>query len=467
MARIVGMTGIPEASREALQAAIAAMKSGQRALARQHARRAVNLDPRCEEGWLILAGLADPKVGIAFARRALSINPESQRAKEAVHWFEDKLAAEKTKRPMQEELHQVTGAQTTATISRRHARPRVDVLPAKRVGKWRETWRAFRRHKAAVLGLFLVLVFLLVAIAAPILTPYDPNEGGFEHIREAPLTRFEPAPEKLEACHWSGTFLEDWGCGIFLAGTDRIGRDFFSRIIYATRTSLAVALVASLVSLAIGITFGTISGYAGGQVDEIMMRFVDFLYSLPVFLIVLGIQSFFRLFWRNQEGLLGALDTLNRNMGGLLFLFVAIGAVNWVGMARLARAMVHGQKTQDYILAARSLGASEVQIILKHLLPNIIGPLIVLETIAIPGYIFLEATLSFIGLGVHSATRGGVAGVELPSWGVMIREGYPGLRTSPYLVLLPSLALTILTVAFNFLGDGLRDAIDPRTRKRR
>jgi oligopeptide transport system permease protein len=458
--------------RQALRSAIQALESGQKADARQYARVAVNLDPRCEQGWLILAGLANPSVGIAYARRALFINPESQRAQAAVRWFEEKLDVEKRVKPPVQETEAVKDSPAEIVVppkrSPEKGRAALQIgYKARRGGAWRDTWRAFRRHRAAVVGFSLVVLFLIVALGAPLFTPYNPDAGGFEHLREKPMTRFEPTAEKLETCHWKGTFLQDWGCGIFIAGTDAVGRDFYSRIVYATRTSLAVALVASLVSLSIGITFGTISGYTGGQTDEIMMRFVDFLYSLPVFLIVLGIQSFFRLFWRHQEGLMGVIDTLNRNMGGLLFLFVAIGAVNWVGMARLARAMVHSQKGKDYILAARSLGTNEVQIILKHLLPNIIGPLIVLETIAIPGYIFLEATLSFIGLGVHTTTRGGVVGVDLPSWGVMIRDGYPGLRTNPYLVLLPSLALTLLTVAFNFLGDGLRDAIDPRTRKRR
>ncbi|MFN2149538.1 MAG: ABC transporter permease subunit [Anaerolineales bacterium] len=453
-----------EAALEALHAAKRALRQGNLAEARSSARQAAMLDPGLPDAWLILAGLAPPSAGLAYAQRALELAPDNPRAQQAVRWLEAHQAVHRKPEPVIEAAPRVESAAKTEP---RPLQRKLDEPSTPRRGLLIDTWRAFRRHRAAVLGLALVAFFLGLAVFAPIFTPYDPNLGSFEHLREEPLTRFEPAPDVLEQCHWRGTPLESWGCSTFIAGTDRGGRDFYSRMVYAARTSLAVAFVASIVSLSIGITYGTVSGYAGGQVDEIMMRFVDFLYSLPVFLIVLGIQSFFSLYWRSQEGFIGWLDQINRNMGGLLFLFIAIGAVNWVGMARLSRAMVHSQKGKDYILAARSLGANEVQIILRHLLPNILGPLLVMETIAIPGYIFLEATLSFIGLGVHSTIRGGQTGVDLPSWGAMIRDGYAGLRTSPYLVLLPSLALTLLTVAFNFMGDGLRDAIDPRTRKRR
>jgi len=460
------------AASAALNEAKRALRAGDLGEARSMARKAAMLDPRLVEAWLILAGLANPAAGLAYAQRALELDPDNPVARQAVSWLESRQspgAPPPAPRPAAAPAASAPATPAPRPKAKAPAARRSDLEEptTTRRGLLTDTWRAFRRHRAAVLGLALVGFFLVLAIFAPIFTPYDPGVNMFPHLREEPMTQFEPDPETLEQCHWLGTPLEAVGCTTFIAGTDRAGRDFYSRMVYAARTSLLVAFVASLVSLSIGITYGTVSGYAGGQVDEVMMRFVDFLYSLPVFLIVLGIQSFFSLYWRSQEGFIGWLDQINRSMGGLLFLFIAIGAVNWVGMARLSRAMVHSQKSKDYVMAARSLGANEIQIILRHLLPNILGPLLVMETIAIPGYIFLEATLSFIGLGVHSTTRGGQGGAEIPSWGAMIREGYAGLRTSPYLVLLPSLALTLLTIAFNFMGDGLRDAIDPRTRKRR
>lgn len=442
----------------ALKYASAALKAGMRMEARRMATRALEWRSDRHEAWLILAALAAPRAGLEYARKAHEIAPKSDQVREALEWFETQVPAREPSGVL--EVHRSISVQAQQSNA-------LEFIEMPSSSLWSDTWKGFKRHRAALVSLIILIVYFIIAIFAPLFTPYDPDLASFEYIREEPMTRFEPEQERLEQCHWYGTPLEDAGCKIFIAGTDSVGRDLFSRTIYASRTSLAVALVASAVSIMIGITYGTIAGYAGGQVDEAMMRFVDFLYSLPVFLIVLGIQSFFRLWYVETEGVLGILETLNRQTGGLLFLFIAIGAVNWVGMARLSRAMVHSQKTNDYISAARSIGANEVQIIVRHLLPNILGPLLVMETIAIPGYIFLEATLSFIGLGVMTSRRGGSAAADLPSWGTMIREGYPGLRQSPYLILLPSIALTILTLAFNFMGDGLRDAIDPRTRKQK
>lgn len=452
------MPDLNEQYESTVKYASAALKAGMRSEARRMAHKALQWRPDRYEAWLILAALSDPKAGLVYARKAHELAPMSARAKEAVTWFEGQTIPEEPTTAIQVEQPSIEQPKT---------RKAVPTLAPPSASLWKDTWRGFKRHRVAVVSLIILLLFLGMAIFARWITPYDPGLSSFEHIREVPMTYFEPDQERLEACHWYGTFLEDPGCKVFLVGTDRVGRDLYTRTVYATRTSLSVALVASAVSILIGITYGTVAGYAGGQIDETMMRFVDFLYSLPVFLIVLGIQSFFRLWYVETEGVLGVLEELNLQTGGLLFLFIAIGAVNWVGMARLSRAMVHSQKTNDYINAAKSIGANEVQIIARHLLPNILGPLLVMETIAIPGYIFLEATLSFIGLGVMTNQRGGSVAKDLPSWGTMIREGYPALRTSPYMILIPSIALTLLTLAFNFLGDGLRDAIDPRTRRQR
>jgi oligopeptide transport system permease protein len=189
------------------------------------------------------------------------------------------------------------------------------------------------------------------------------------------------------------------------------------------------------------------------------MRVVDFLYAIPLLPIIIMMQVYFQALGRQgvSTGMAGSLIRLNQSMGGLLFLFIAIGALNWIGMARLARGQVLSYKHKEFVEAAEAVGASQSRIIFKHLLPNIFGPLLIAESLAIPGYIFTEAVLSFIGLGVNPPT---------PSWGSMISSGYQGVRSNPHLVLVPGIALTSLTLAFNFLGDGLRDAFDPKMRGR-
>jgi oligopeptide transport system permease protein len=220
-----------------------------------------------------------------------------------------------------------------------------------------------------------------------------------------------------------------------------------------------VAIVAATVSLVIGMIYGTISGYAGGRVDNLMMRIVDFLYAIPLLPIIILMTVYFNAVQRQgvDTGLMSVLVNLNQISGGLLFVFIAIGALNWIGMARLARGQVLSYKEKEFVEAAQAIGAGNGHIIFKHLIPNVIGPLVISESLAIPGYIFLEAILSFIGLGVTPPT---------PSWGSMINEGYSGIRSNPHLVLYPGIALSLLTLAFNFMGDGLRDAFDTRLRGR-
>lgn len=321
-----------------------------------------------------------------------------------------------------------------------------------------DAWRRFRRNKAAVIGAIFVGFVMIVALVAPIITPYQPSTQNLNETRAKPMTGYNITTDFAPKCHWYGTPLE-WGCTIFFAGSDALGRDLWSRLIYGTRVSLAVALVAASVSFVIGTIFGTISGYLGGRVDNLMMRIVDFLYAIPILPLIILMTFYFQALSRrgDVEGLMGLLINLNRATGGLLFLFIAIGALNWIGMARLARGQVLTYKQQEFVEAAQAMGASDGRIIARHLMPNIIGPLIIAETLAIPGYIFLEAILSFIGLGVNPPT---------PSWGAMINDGYQGLRSNAHLVLVPGTALVLLTLAFNFMGDGLRDAFDVRLRGR-
>ncbi|MBN1231194.1 MAG: ABC transporter permease [Anaerolineales bacterium] len=322
-----------------------------------------------------------------------------------------------------------------------------------------DAFREFKRNKMGVGGAIFIGLVILVAFFADFLTPYSYATQNLNYTREDPMTGYIVTTDKLDLCHWAGTSLE-WGCTIFFTGSDALGRDLFSRVIYGTRVSLAVALVASAVSLSIGTIYGTISGYAGGRVDNLMMRIVDFLYAIPLLPIIIMMTVYFQALSRQgvSDGFMGVVIQLNRATGGLLFLFIAIGALNWIGMARMARGQVLSYKQQEFVEAARAVGAGNSHIIFKHLIPNIIGPLIISESLAVPGYIFLEATLSFIGLGVNP---------PIPSWGAMINEGYQGIRSNPHLVLVPGIALAVLTLAFNFMGDALRDAFDSRLRGRK
>jgi oligopeptide transport system permease protein len=240
----------------------------------------------------------------------------------------------------------------------------------------------------------------------------------------------------------------------FPMGADHLGRDLLSRTIYGARVSLAFAFVASLVSLIIGTIYGMVSGYVGGRIDDIMMRVVDFLYAFPFLVVVILLQTYFKALER--RGGASFIFELNSQMGGMFFLFIAIGLIDWIGMARIARGQVLSYKTTEFVEAARAVGASDTRIISRHLLPNILGPLIVAESLNIPSYIFLEAFLSFIGLGVNPPT---------PSWGIMVSEAVEGLRSYPNQVLVPAIALSLTTLAFNFLGDGMRDALDPRLKQ--
>lgn len=298
---------------------------------------------------------------------------------------------------------------------------------------WRDAFRQLRRNKMAVASGTFIILLILVAIFAPLIAPY--------HFRSTRLKDNYTRPGSK-----------------YPLGADELGRDVLSRTIYGARVSLSVAFVAASVSLVVGIVYGLVSGYLGGRVDNIMMRIVDFLYGFPIIIFVILIQAYFKAVARRggTEGFVGFIFKINSALGGLFFLFIAIGLLYWIGMARLARGQVLSYKEKEFIEAARSIGASDLRIIFRHLLPNILGPCIVSETLAIPGYIALEAFLSFIGLGVDPPT---------PSWGIMIQEGYQALRSYPHVVVGPSVALCLTVLAFNFLGDGLRDAFDPRMRE--
>jgi oligopeptide transport system permease protein len=244
-------------------------------------------------------------------------------------------------------------------------------------------------------------------------------------------------------------------------GGDSTGKDWLTQTIYGAQVSLSVGLIGATMSLIVGTIYGVVAGFYGGRVDNIMMRIIDSCTECCLVIVIL-LQVYFTEVARTYQdqgktGVAGFLLELNKDMGGLLFLFFALGVLSWIGMARQARGMVLSYREKEFVEAARAVGASNRRIIFIHLLPNILGPLVVLETLAIPGYIFTEAFLSFIGLGVQPDT---------PSWGAMISEVRQrgGFFSNRYILLVPSVALVITTLAFNFLGDGLRDAFDPRLR---
>lgn len=310
--------------------------------------------------------------------------------------------------------------------------------------------RLLRNKVAVVSGIFIILLTLAAFPLANMVTSYDPAEQDLLANNAIPRWMLFILPENAENY---ANFSENY---IFSA--DHLGRDIWTRTIYGARVSLMVAYVAATVSLVVGTIYGSISGYLGGRVDNVMMRIVDFLYGFPFLIMVILLQAYFKALARqsNAGGLAGSLINLNNSMGGMLFLFIAIGLINWIGLARIARGQVLSLKKKEFIEAAQSMGASDTRIMFRHLLPNILGPLIVAETLAIPGYIFTEAFLSFIGLGVDPPT---------PSWGIMISEAVQALRTYPNQTLVPAVFLSVTTLAFNFLGDGLRDAFDPKMKQ--
>ncbi len=301
-----------------------------------------------------------------------------------------------------------------------------------------DAWKQLRSNTLAVVGIIVIVLLMVVAIFAPYIAPYPYDGANFQYVHAPPQTTTE-----------DGQF--------FLFGTDLLGRDNLSRTIYGARISLMVAIVASTVSLVVGLVYGLVAGYSSSAVDNIMMRIVDFLYGLPLIIFIILFQVVVKAFSaRDPGGFAGWLLGLERASGGILFLFIAIGLFNWLGMARIARGQTLSYKNKEFVEAAKATGTRDGRIIFKHILPNILGPCLVFESLAIPGYILLESFLSFIGLGVNPPTA---------SWGIMISEEVGALRTYPYALFTPAVALTITVLAFNFLGDGLRDAFDPRMRE--
>ena len=276
---------------------------------------------------------------------------------------------------------------------------------------WKDAWARLRKNKMAVFGAGTLVFMALFCLIGPFISPYTYDAQDLNQYAKPP-----------SAQHWFGT--------------DKLGRDQLTRIMYGGRISLAVGICATMVSLTIGVLWGAVAGYAGGKLDTVMMRIVDILYALPFTIFVILLMVFF-----------------GRN---IILLFAAIGAVEWLTMARIVRGQVMSLRKMEFIEAAIALGLSRRRIILRHMIPNVLGPVMVYTTLTIPAVMLLEAFLSFLGLGVQP---------PMSSWGSMIKDGAEVMEEFWWMLILPGLFLSLTLFSLNFLGDGLRDALDPKASK--
>ncbi|TGE32353.1 ABC transporter permease [Desulfosporosinus sp. Sb-LF] len=277
---------------------------------------------------------------------------------------------------------------------------------------WQDAWRRFKKNYLAMIGLVVLGLLVLFSFGGPFFSQFNFFTNDLDNLFASPS--------------WIHPF-----------GTDDLGRDIMTRIMYGGRISLEIGLVSVMINLVLGVFYGGISGYFGGRVDNIMMRIIDIIYSVPDLLYVILLMV-----------VLG--------QGGLINIMIVLGIVNWMAMARIVRGQILALREQEYVLAARTLGANTKRLLLKHLIPNTIGPIIVTVALQIPAAIFMEAFLSFIGIGIMP---------PLASWGSMASAGRLSIPAHPNALLFPSLAIAITMLAFNFVGDGLRDAFDPKMRK--
>jgi oligopeptide transport system permease protein len=297
-----------------------------------------------------------------------------------------------------------------------------DALQRKPTSLWVDALGRLLKNRLAIVGGIIVILLFLLAIFGPYLTPYSYRQGDTDLIRQM----HGPANP---------------GQGGHLFGTDNLGRDLLSRLMDGARISMTVAIVVQIVTIGIGIPIGALAGWFGGRVDNFLMRITDVVYAFPDLLFIILLSVVFK-------------DTVFGDaVDGLLLVFVAIGLVSWVGVARLVRGQLLSLKETEYVEAARAIGVPDHKIVTRHLLPNSLGPIIVAITLGIPGAILAESFLSFIGIGVDPPRA---------SWGSLIVDGQRWMSSEPHLLLFPALAIALALLSFTFLGDGLRDALDPK-----
>lgn len=287
---------------------------------------------------------------------------------------------------------------------------------------WAESFRRLKKNKAAVISGYFILFIVIVAALAPVLAPYPFDQQNVDQVLKSPNATN-------------------------LLGTDSLGRDILSRLIYGARISIAIGIFTAVFSLLVGTVYGALSGWLGGKVDSLMMRLVDILYSIPALVLLVLVKV--------------AIESSNAfsnpEARALFSIFGALSIYGWMSMARIVRGQVMQAKQMQYIEAARSLGVSSPLIVMKHILPNIMGPVIVTLTFQIPANVMFESFLSFIGLGLQP---------PYSSWGVLANEGWRSLRTFPHLIISPGIAIFLTMLSFNLFGDGLRDAFDPQLKNR-
>jgi oligopeptide transport system permease protein len=296
---------------------------------------------------------------------------------------------------------------------------------------WRDAWRRLLKNKLAVFGLVVVILVTIASIIGPPLIKrvfgFTPD---FIPTNDIKLVRsFPPFTGPNGEFTWTHPM-----------GTDNAGRDQLARVLQGGQISLFVVIIATIVSLIIGVSYGAISGYAGGRIDNLMMRIVDVRYSLPYVIVVIVLLSMFR---------------SQTPRGQLTLLFIALGSVSWLTMARIVRGQVLSLKNQEFVLAARATGVSAPRIVFRHLVPNTLGPVIVYATLTIPQVMLTEAFLSFLGLGVQA---------PLASWGSLAADGVQNIAIFPWQLIFPGVTMALTLFSLNFLGDGLRDALDPQMR---
>ncbi len=300
--------------------------------------------------------------------------------------------------------------------------------PRQPQGLWSDAAARLFKIRAAAVSLVFIGLLLVVALFAPWIAPYAYDA---QHLDRT----------------WQGPSVQHF------LGTDAFGRDIFSRLIYGARVSLTVALMAQIIILLLGVPLGLVSGYTGRRIDDAIMRLVDALYSVPDVLIIIVFMAFIKqVLAQSNPGILAPLAWLDKATGGLTGVFIGIGVTYWLTVCRLVRAQVLSLKEREFVLADRAVGAGTGRILWTHLAPNCLAPVIVAASLGVPAAIMLEAGLSFIGLGVSP---------PVPSWGTMVSEGVAAIRSYPHAIIAPCAAVSLTLLAFNFLGDGLRDALDP------